>query len=210
VLSGDTLDWRPPQWSFIPAGGYRLRLTRIQRSLTGPPTATEYLHHLLDIYRIVPSSTVRPSASTETHVLDMEAGEYMYLRGGFHASEATADGLTYRWTDGSAQVTVPFLGSTDAILRLRVAGGRPPEVEQAALSVLLNGIVIAQDDLPADFTFETVEVTLPQHLLHAHGEANTLELRSNSWTPGTNGRSADLRRLGIVVDWIEWNPEAGR
>jgi hypothetical protein len=139
----------------------------------------------------------------------MEAGEYMYLRGGFYTSEATADGLTYRWTDGSAQFTVPSLGSADAILRLRVAGGRPPEVERAALSVLLNGVVIAQDDLAADFTFEIWEITLPQQLLHTDGEANTLELQSNTWTPARYGSGSDLRELGVIVDWIEWSPDVG-
>lgn len=206
VLSGGALDWHPPEWAFIPDGTFSLHITRIRRSPSQPPTDIEHMNPVLDIYRVVPSAVGGQGIKPTTRVLDMEAGEYPYTAGGFYGFETTAEGLTYRWTSGLARVQLPHPDGTAPLLHLRVAGGRPDGVEDAHLSILVGGAAVAQAHLLSGFTFQTLEITLPPNLVDTEANSITIELQSNTWVPAASGHSGDLRELGIVVDWIGWQP----
>jgi hypothetical protein len=142
----------------------------------------------------------------------MGTGELPYVAGGFYGLEKAADGLSYRWTDGAARVRMPVPAAGMALLRLRVAGGRPAGVDPAHLSIVVNGTPLAEELLPEGFAFQTLEVSVPQTILQANQAEALIELRSNTWTPASEagasagGSSTDPRALGIVVDWIEWEP----
>lgn len=206
VLSGGSLDWHPSEWAFVSKGSYNLRITRIQRTFNRPPDGIETTNHVLDIYQVEPSTVAQNDTPTVTCVLDMEAGEYTYLRGGFHAPETGSDGLTFRWTDGTAHLSIPHPPDHDATLRVRVAGGRPAEVEPAWLTVAVNNMPVAEKSLPAGFAFQILEISLPFELLDGKGGPATIDLRSNTWVPALTDSTTDLRELGVVVDWVEWKP----
>jgi hypothetical protein len=206
VLSGDVLDWHPPEWAFIPRGSFDFNISRIQRSLSQIPKSIENIRHSLDIYQVLPSSEVSQETRPLASLLNMGAGEYPYLGGGFYGYESTAEGLTYRWTDGLARIQLPRSKTAGTVLRLQVAGGRPAGVSEARLSVLINGTAVASEYLPSGFNFQTVEVILPSELLDTDSQEITVELQSNTWAPLASGYGADSRELGVVVDWIEWLP----
>jgi len=204
ILSGGSLDWHPLEWAFVSRGSHNLRIARIQRTFNRPPDGIETTDHTLDIYQVEPCRVGPCDPPVVTHKLDMEAGEYTYLRGGFHAPEIGSDGLTYRWTDGSARLSMAYPSDRNATLRVRVAGGRPAEVEPAWLTVAVNNVPVAEEPLPAGFTFQTLEIALPFELLD--GGPAIVDLRSNTWVPAVTESTTDLRELGVIVDWVEWKP----
>ena len=204
VLTGGALDWHPSEWIFQPNGAFELRFARLKRSIDGPPTAIENSSFGLDMYQLVPRSS-RPPDEQEACLLDMEAGEYPYLRGGFYGLETASDGLTYRWTNGLARIQMSRQDGESALLRLRVAGGRP--AAEASISVAVNGTVVAEENLPAGFIFQTLEITVPSSVLDVDSQKTIIEILSDTWTPRTAGYPGDPRQLGVVVDWIEWKPQ---
>ena len=143
------------------------------------------------------------------------AGDYPYLAGGFYGWEATTEGLTYRWTGPVARIRVPAWDGAGALLRVRAAGGRPAGFDEVRLAVLVNGVSVAQRSLPADWSFQTLEIAVPQSALARDASLpageTLIELHSDTWQPMATGQSADSRELGGVVDWVEWEPvEASR
>lgn len=206
VLTGGILDWHPDKWIFQSNGAFDLRFTRIQRRIDELPSAFEDSLFRFDIYQIVPRSVELLGQRTAC-LLNMEAGEYPYLRGGFYGLEIAADGLTFRWTNGSARIQIPVQANSGALLRLRVAGGRPRE--ETLISVAVNGVVVANDSLPPGFAFETLEVAVPSSVLNLNSQEAVLELLSDTWIPHEAGYQGDTRRLGVLVDWIEWSPQTG-
>ena len=222
VATGGALDWRSTQWTLQspalrsgdasqPPGAVDLRFQQLKRSIDRPPTETESVSYLLDVYRVVPSPSV-PRAQAQTQRVNMESGELPYVGGGFYGLEKAADGLSYRWTDGAARVRMPVPAAGGALVRLRVAGGRPVGVEAAHLSIVVNGTLLAEELLPEGFAFQTLEVSVPGAVLRTNQAEALVELRSNTWAPASaagasaGGSSTDPRALGVVVDWIEWEP----
>nr|MBC7244967.1 glycosyltransferase family 39 protein [Chloroflexota bacterium] len=201
VITGGALEWHPSQWTFQSHGVFDLHFAHLQRSSDGVPATFEDSVFRLDIYRIVPSSEKSLDQET-TYLLNMEAGEYPYLRGGFYGCETATDGMTYRWTNGLGRIQVPKRDGAGALLRLRVAGGRP--VEEVLISVVVNGTVVAEEWLPAGFVFQTLEMTVPSSALGVDSQGATVEIKSDTWMPSTAGYPGDTRQLGVLVDWIEW------
>lgn len=203
VLTGDSLDWHPNEWTFQPSRVFDLQFVRIERSIARLPSAMEDLSFSLDIYQIIPSAG-NPLGSEAIYMLNMEAGEYPYLRGGFYGCETATDGMTYRWTNGSACIQVPGRDQdgNGASLRLRVAGGRP--AEEASIFVGVNGAMVAKEQLSAGFVFHTLEITVPSFVLDGNPQGATIEIKSNIWIPDAAGYQGDTRQLGVLVDWVEW------
>jgi len=207
VTGGGSLDWHPQELSFPHVKSVSLVYSRIQRTIGGPPSDTEVLRHFLDIYRVVPAESISCQADTASGILQMAAGEYAFLRGGFYSPEVSAEGLTFRWTDGSASVALPQVrGAME--LALRVAAGRPDTAAPATLSLEAAGTPLLRADLPAGFSFQILEVTVPAELCGADCGEITLALHSDTWDPSLRGDSSDPRALGIMVDWIQWQPAA--
>ncbi|MEM4725003.1 MAG: glycosyltransferase family 39 protein, partial [Candidatus Hadarchaeum sp.] len=206
VVTGGDLEWHPSRWTFQSKGVFDLWFARLKRTSDGLPTTFEDSLFRLDIYQIVPSAEKSLDQRT-TYLLNMEPGEYSYLRGGFYRLEIAADGLTYRWTNGSACVQVPGHANSDALLRLRVAGGRP--TKEARISVVVNGVVVAKESLPPGFNYQTLEISVPSSVLNSGSQEAIIEILSDTWIPHEAGYQGDTRRLGVLVDWIEWTQQAG-
>jgi hypothetical protein len=209
VLTGGDLDWRPKGWTLEPAGGFEMRFPRIERTVGRMPASIETIAYALDIYRIRARENVASGLPNKLR-LDMGAGDYPYLAGGFYGWETTTEGFTYRWTGPVARIRVPTGDGAGALLRVRAAGGRPAGFDEVHLAVSVNGVFVAERSLPAGWSFETLEIAVPESALGLGASLpageTLIELDSDTWQPMAAGQSADSRELGSVVDWIEWEP----
>ncbi|GIV97034.1 MAG: hypothetical protein KatS3mg057_1691 [Herpetosiphonaceae bacterium] len=102
------------------------------------------------------------------------------------------DGVSVRWTDGSAALRLA--GGPPRLLALRIAAPRPPEAPPAHVELCLAPRRCLQ--LPGAASWRTYWLALP-----AHAGDWTLLLRSTTFSPAAvNGRSDDTRQLGVLVD----------
>ncbi len=186
-----------------------MRFPRIERTIGRVPEKMETITYALDIYRIKASETMA-SGLPDKLALGMGAGDYPYLAGGFYSWETMPDGLTYRWSGPVARIRLPDWDGAGALLRIRAAGGRPAGFDAVHLSILVNGVSVAEQSLSAGWSFQTLEIIVPQAILDRGAglpvEENLIELRSDIWQPLATGQSTDSRELGSVVDWVEWEP----
>jgi 4-amino-4-deoxy-L-arabinose transferase-like glycosyltransferase len=146
-------------------------------------------------------------------MLDVGNGLDLGFIRGFHPAEAAA-GLDWRWTTGSAMLRlgVPAApGSTaaqaacaaheaPALLRLRMASGRPADAPQPVVQVAAAG-----------HSGERVQVApeWDEYLLSLSGSATAgesviIHLRSETFSPRDyNPTSSDGRTLGVMLDRAE-------
>jgi hypothetical protein len=122
-----------------------------------------------------------------------QPGDALFLRG-FHGDER-ADGRTYRWSRGAAQVIVPGLGGAERLrVTLAAEGGRTPP-QPVPATVLVDGQPAAAIQVgPA--AVQVVEATRGD----AGADAAVVEIQAPTFRP-----TGDARDLGIIVDrvWIE-------
>ena len=129
-------------------------------------------------------STARMGVDVGNLVDDLVSG----LRG-FHGAERDGNAESFRWSEEVASIGVP---GGDRI-RLVVAGGRPPEVELAEISVwagphrIVDGLVVGNAP-------ETITLDLPESERSGSIE---LTIRSTAFRPRTLGLSSDFRNLGV-------------
>jgi len=199
VLSSDTLEWHPQDIRFEPLGDFIFQVPLAERSTQHMPQRVTTLSYRLDLYRIVP--TVGAVSPPPVTTVEMGPGEYPYLRGGFYGWETMTDDTTFRWTNGTGRVVLSRPSMKDLRLNLRVASGRPPQVQPSQLSVWVNGVPIGERTLAYGYTFETWDLTVPQDYVSATSMVE-VELRSDTWVPQAIGYNDDPRTLGIMVDWI--------
>jgi hypothetical protein len=133
-------------------------------------------------------------------VLEMtSAAEELYLTRGFYPNEETA-GVTFRWTSGDAQVTLPGVGAGVPLkLHLQLHELRPASLTPQPVAIALNGNPITlftpTNDL-ASYDFD-----LPASDLR--GDA-VIDLRSDTFIPkDTLPNSTDERTLGLFVDQVK-------
>ena len=125
--------------------------------------------------------------------------EEIYLTRGFYPNEETA-GVTFRWTSGEAQITLPGIGGGVPLkLHLQLHELRPAPLRPQPVAISLNGnpvtLFTPSNDL-ADYDFD-----LPASDLR--GDA-VIDLRSDTFTPqDTLPNSTDERALGLFVDQIK-------
>jgi hypothetical protein len=112
-----------------------------------------------------------------------------YVRG-MNLNEQDADGTTYRWTQGRAEIRLDAPGNGQT-LRLRLRGyhpnGTPPEVR-----VSVNGQSVGT--IAPQATWQIVEFPLP---------AVTGQVVVRLETPTFVSGYADQRLLGTMLDWVE-------
>jgi hypothetical protein len=131
-------------------------------------------------------STARMGVDVGNLVDDLVSG----LRG-FHGAERDGNAESFRWSEEVASIGVP---GGDRI-RLVVAGGRPPEVELAEISVwagphrIVDGLVVGNAP-------ETITLDLPESERSGSIE---LTIRSTAFRPRALGLSSDFRNLGVRV-----------
>ncbi|MBS1250980.1 MAG: hypothetical protein MAG451_00009 [Anaerolineales bacterium] len=175
-----------------PAGEFTFRFPRLERSTDHAPRETYTLTWPVDLYRFTPGE--RRSSTSER--LEMEAGELLYLRQGFHERETTPGGTTFRWTDGAARLSLP-VASDVARITLRTSGP-PAGVPRPTLEMFIDGHRVGAWKLRDRF------VTLMADVPAGAADDGRLEvvLHSATWVPSQVGRGDDDRLLGVVVDWI--------
>jgi hypothetical protein len=155
------------------------------------------------------SSAVALAIAYQIHtpiVLEMGSpAEELYLTRGFYPNEETA-GVTFRWTSGDAQITLPGVGGGVPLkLHLQLHELRPAPLAPQPVAIALNGnpvtLFTPTNDLAAyDFDLPASDL---------RGDA-VIDLRSDTFTPkDTLPNSTDERALGLFVDQIKLEYEAG-
>jgi hypothetical protein len=119
----------------------------------------------------------------------------------FHEPEATGDGsLSYRWTQGDAQVSIPGYGATGATLTLRLLDGRPPGAPPPDLRVTLgDGSPIS---LPLGAGLHEYTVPVPASAFQDGGLL--VRLQTATFRP-----PGDTRDLGIAVAGVALRDAGG-
>ena len=135
-------------------------------------------------------------------VLEMSSADQdIYLARGFYRPEE-AFGVTYRWTDGDAQIHLPGLGS-GVLLHLRISlhEFRPSPLSPGLVTILLNGRKAARFTPAMDLA--AYDLDLPTGPVDWRGDA-TLGLKSDTFVPKQAMGTNDERALGLFVDqvWI--------
>jgi hypothetical protein len=133
-------------------------------------------------------------------VLEMTApAEELYLTRGFYRNEETA-GVTFRWTSGEAQITLPGAGGGVPLkLHLQLHEFRPAPFTAQPVIISLNGNKVTTFTPAADLA--AYDFDLPAS--DWRGDA-VIELRSDTFRPkDTLPNSTDERDLGLFVDQIK-------
>ncbi len=160
-----------------------------------PRQKWEYMA-VFDAYKIVPSQ----GSSGVKSVFTVEVGEQGdedYLREGFYAAESALGGMTMRWTKSEAVIALPLEGEPVSII-LRAAGGRPPGVPQARVTVYLDDYPLGE--LALEMAFKEYSLSIPEGTVPA--KAVRLRLESSTWNPAQVGYGY-ARDLGIQLDWVK-------
>lgn len=122
--------------------------------------------------------------------------------------DAENDGTqTYRWTRDTSRIALDAQAlTTPWTLQMRLNGFRPNR--PARLTVEMNGAPV--DTLPVADGWDI-------YTLQGNGAAdvwtgdNRFVLRADTFVPQREIEgSADTRKLGVVVDWLEWTPARSR
>ena len=132
-------------------------------------------------------------------VFEMDApAEEIYLTRGFYPNEETA-GVTFRWTSGEAQLTLPGVGGGVPLkLHLQLHEFRPAPLSPKPVTISLNGRQVASFTPSRDLA--AYDLDLPASDLR--GDA-VIDLRSDTFRPkDTLPDGTDERDLGLFVDQI--------
>ena len=208
-LNGGTISWMvansltpPPKgFTFTPVKEFFIDVPYLEHSYEHFPTKVNRLLIPLTLYELDYAKTVE-SSEVIPELVDVGASDYGSLVRGFHGKEQMPDGTTFRWTNGIGRVVLSRPSMGDLRLDLSVASGRPPQAPLAKLSVWVNGVLVGEQTLAHDHTFETWNLTVPEDYLPAASEVE-IELRSDTWAPKDVGYNEDPRELGVMVDWVE-------
>jgi hypothetical protein len=138
--------------------------------------------------------------------LEMAApADEIYLTRGFYPGEETF-GVTYRWTSGEAQATLPGVGGGVPLkLHLQLHEFRPAPLLPRPVAISLNGHEVASFTPSNELT--AYDFDLPASDLR--GDV-VVDLRSDTFRPkDTLPASADERELGLFIDQIKLDYGAG-
>ena len=132
--------------------------------------------------------------------------EELYLTRGFYSPEETFN-ISFRWTSGDAQITLPGLGiGVPLKLNLALHQFRPSPLEPQPVSIALNGRDVIS--FTPDVTLQAYAFDLPP-ISDLRGDA-VIDLRSDTFTPkDTVPNSTDERALGLFVDQVQVEYSAG-
>ncbi|HTP08511.1 MAG TPA: hypothetical protein VMP08_09690, partial [Anaerolineae bacterium] len=139
-------------------------------------------------------------------VLEMSSpAEEIYLTRGFYPNEETA-GVTYRWTSGEAQATLPGVGGGIPLkLHLQLQEFRPTPLTPQPVTISLNGNLVTRFTPTTDLA--AYDFDLPASDLRGNA---VIDLHSDTFRPkDTLPNSTDERDLGLFVDQIKLDYGAG-
>lgn len=191
----------PSDFTFLPQGTVRFTLPRLEQTTDRPPREIGEILFSLEIYRLRPGRTV--AAGSEGFV-DVGEVDYPYLGEGFWGKEIRPDGVTFRWTQGEAELVLPagWFSSTGSVsLTLSMGHGRPGSVPPPNLEIFLGNDLLAR--LVPKPGIHTYSFAVPAKVARelALREEVHLRLRSDVWQPSASGLP-DERKLGVVVDSV--------
>jgi len=133
-------------------------------------------------------------------VLEMGATDQdIFLARGFYRAEE-AFGVTYRWTDGDAQIHLPGLGSgVPLYLRISLHEFRPSPLSPGPVTILLNGRGAARFTPGANLA--AYDFDLPTGPVDWNGDV-IIGLQSDTFVPQQAMGTNDERALGLYVDQV--------
>lgn len=183
----------PSSFSLVPFASFTLDLPVLEHTYEHFPEKVERLAWQIDAYRLSPpGSAVAPVPSGNR--FDIGALDLETAQDGFWGHEVLPDHTTYRWTKGSATISLPSRQGHS--LALRLGRARPAGVSPALVAVFLGQKQIGS--LTVDGDFRVYEIPLPDS---GTGGEN-LRLQTDTFRPVDYGLS-DSRELGVQVDWVE-------
>jgi len=125
----------------------------------------------------------------------------------FHLKEKYRD-LNYRWTNGSGHVYFPAsrISITNIVLRLN-PGPWVPGMEKVKVKLYVNDLPLV--DLILGNGYNTYDVPVPASIREKlKGVPVDLLIESKSWIPKRVLNLPDMRRVGVIVDWVKLRIES--
>jgi hypothetical protein len=111
--------------------------------------------------------------------------------------------VNYRWTNGSGHVYFPASTGniTDIVLRLN-PGPWVPGMERVKVKLYVNDLPLV--DLILGNGYNTYDVPIPASIREKlKGVPVDLLIESKSWIPKRVLNLPDMRRVGVIVDWVK-------
>lgn len=157
----------------------------------------------LEVHRLV---LHRPSNRMPVDVLIGFPEDAPFIKKGFYQREQTGPENAFRWTNGSAELSLPVLpdhGDMVLTVHYSLEHVLPPVRPSVELTVRLDG----QHDVNADsITISGTEIVwkgrFQAEMLQAD---NRIILETPPWSPADHG-APDARVLGVMVRRILWEP----
>ena len=138
--------------------------------------------------------------------LDVGANDHLHVRY-MHDRSVDNRGVTYRWTADRSLVWIVGTLPNARALTLRLSrGGRPPEADEARVSVFLDdqplGTIAVADDAFRSYTLADTRVARERGG-GTTDTAATLRLETPPWVPLDLLGIPDRRELGVMLDRVE-------
>jgi hypothetical protein len=185
-------------FSVRPAGSSRLTYREMEPTTDRLPSRVREVTTMVELYEISP---VAPEALPL--LLDLGESDFAWRRDGFYDAEQMGP-ATARWTGTLASIAVPRVETAAGtlVLRMRLAGPRPPGVAPPVVQVDLDGRPVGTT--PAlSAAFQIYELPLDAVEANALLSGPTrLTLRVPGFVPADTAGGSDHRQLGAAVDWI--------
>lgn len=127
---------------------------------------------------------------------------------GFHLKEKYGNS-NYRWTNGNGHVYFPANDGniTNIVLRLN-PGPWVPGMERVRVKLYVNKLYLV--DLILGNGYNTYDVPVPATTRDKlKGVPVDLLIESKSWIPKRVLNLPDMRRVGVIVDWVKLRIESG-
>jgi hypothetical protein len=123
---------------------------------------------------------------------------------GFHLKESFS-GITYRWTNGEGHVFFPpSNGSIISVVLQCNPGPWVPGMEKVHVKIYANDSFLV--DLTLGNGYNTYEVPVPAPVQEKlKGVPLDIRIESKSWIPKRVLNLPDVRRVGVIVDWVKLN-----
>jgi hypothetical protein len=126
---------------------------------------------------------------------------------GFHLKEKYRE-INYRWTNGKGNVYFPPNPNNIANIVLRMNPGPwVPGMEKVRVKLSVNKLYLV--DLILGNGYNTYDVPVPATIREKlKGVPVDLLIESKSWIPKRVLNLPDMRRVGVIVDWVKLRIES--
>ena len=207
MLSASGAGFALPGYRLEPTGSFTLNIPEFEQLTNQKPRNVAQLNLPFQIYRAVPSTP----GVLGTAPLPLAPNDFVAQVTGFYRPEARADGSSYAWTNGDAQLRLAWpAGATAQTVRLTLAGGtRPDQIGPAAVCISaqpevgvwpgVSATAVELGCMPVSATPTEYAVRLdPAALPPAPGGTLLLRMTSDAWVPAAeDSRQTDQRAVGV-------------